>query len=186
MRTFALDISTIATGWAIFDGTSLQKYNVIKPDSEFSESEKYFYITQSVATLLRLYKPTDLAIEDTFYSKDPTVLKKLNRLAGQIMYIWYTLSKKDPVFYMASSARKTAEIDVRGTKKEITEAVNKKFGLRGRLKDHNMADAILVGYCHWVKTSMNKINVMDVTGSEEAPRRKARRVRPKRNSKRIK
>lgn len=182
MRTFALDLSTVATGWALFDGESLQKYNVIKPDSDLSESEKYFYITQSVATLLRLYKPTDLAIEDTFYSKDPTVLKKLNRIAGQIMFIWYTLSKKDPVFYMASSARKATGISGIAKKPEIVEAVNKMFKLRGRLKDHNMADAIVVGYCHWAKTSIDKINVIDVTGSEEAPRKKARHVRPKRNS----
>ena len=181
MRTIGLDLSTVATGWALFDGESLRKYNVIKPDSDLSETEKYFYITQSVATLLRLYKPDDLAIEDTFYSKDPTVLKKLNRIAGQVMYIWYTLSKKNPVFYMASSARKAAGISGIAKKPEVTEAVNKIFKLRGRLKDHNMADAIVVGYCHWTRWANKQF-----TEGEVEPRKKARRVRPKRNCKRVK
>jgi len=178
MKTFALDLSSVATGWALFDGTSLHKYNVIKPDSDLSQSDKYFYITQSVATLLRLYRPTHLAIEDTFYSKDPTVLKKLNRIAGQIMFVWRTLARNEPFFYMASSARKAAEIHPKSTKTEIIEAVNKKFGLRGRLKDHNMADAILVGYCHITKEFSEELEK-----PASNPGKKARRVRPERNCK---
>lgn len=148
MRTFALDISTVATGWALFDGEDLVKYGVIKPDPEFSQTERYFFVTQSVVTLLKIFKPTDLAIEDTFYSKDPTVLKKLNRIAGQIMYAWYAITRKEPFFYMASQARGAIDVSGKATKKEVTDAVNIHFKLRGKVKDDNIADAIVIGACH--------------------------------------
>jgi len=156
MRTFGLDLSTIASGWALFDGDKLLRYGVIKPDKDLNQTEKYFYITQTVVTLWKLYRPTDLSIEDTFIHPDPkkanpASVKKLNRIAGQIMYAWYLLTRKEAAFYMASSARGAINVSGRADKKEVTAGVNKFFKLRGRVKDDNMADAIVVGYKHVVE-----------------------------------
>jgi hypothetical protein len=55
----------------------------------------------------------------------------------------------DAVFYMAMSARKSlGGLSGRAKKEEIVAAVNQFFGLRGRLKDHNAADAIVIAYHH--------------------------------------
>lgn len=175
MKTLGLDLSTVASGWALFDNGIPTKYGVIQPDSDLSESAKYFYIAQSVATLLRVYRPTELAIEDTFFGKNISTLKKLSRLAGQMMYIWRLFAAKEVNFYMASSVRKSINVKGNAQKEEVVEAVNKYFKLRGRVKDNNVADAIVVGYHHWAQGQLRPL-------PEE--RRKARRVRTTRNRKR--
>lgn len=154
MRLLSLDISTVATGWAIFDDGKIAHSGLIEPDRNLSDSARYYWITHHVTGLIKMYKPNDVVIEDTFYLKDPTVLKKLNRIAGQVMYIWYSMSGKSPYFYMAVQARKSIpELKGNAKKEEIVEAVNKFFGLRGKLTDDNIADAIVTGYHHFVVSS---------------------------------
>lgn len=150
MRVLGLDISTVATGWAIIEDGKLLKYGVICPDDELNDCEKNYYITQSVATVLKLYKPNDLAIEDTFMGKNVVTLKKLSRIAGQIMYLWYHATRMEPIFYMASTAR-TSIPGLKGTaeKSEVTDAVNTFFKLRKKIEDHNIADAVVTAFHHW-------------------------------------
>lgn len=154
MRILGLDVSTVATGFCIFDSlTECNKplaYGVINPDTELTESEKYYYIAEQIKLLIKIYRPDDISVEDTFYSKDPTVLKKLSRIAGQVQYIWYDLMQKNVNFYMAMTARKSIGLKGTAKKEEIVEAVNKFFDMRGRIKDHNIADAFVVGYHHLV------------------------------------
>ena len=182
MKTLALDISSVATGWAVFKGNDLVATGVINPPkTNLSQAAKFYYISHSVAAIIKLYRPTSLAIEDTFYSKDPTVLKKLNRIAGQIQYLWFSFCGKDPYFYMASSARTSFEgLTGKSKKDEIVSAVNKFFKMR--LKDHNIADAIVIGW-HHVTKQINK-------GNQRAYKRTLLGgnvcVRPKRNNRRVK
>lgn len=152
MRILGLDISTVATGWAIYDSLTenLIRYDVIKPSKDLNHDQKLLVIAQSVDLILKTYRGiTDISIEDTFISKDPTAVKKLNRIAGAIIHLWYLRKGKEANFYMASSARKSMDIPGNSQKEEVTKAVNKRFGLR--LKDHNVADAIVVAHCHAVK-----------------------------------
>jgi len=152
MRILGLDLSTVCSGFALIEATAssedLLRFGTIEPYDDLSESEKYFMIAHQVEMLIRLFHPDDVVIEDTFYSKDPTVLKKLNRLAGHVQAIWFKLRRKDAFFYMATSARKTFGISGKSEKAEIVTAVNTRFSLRGRIKDHNMADAVVVAYHH--------------------------------------
>lgn len=178
MKTLALDISSVATGWAVFKGINLVATGVINPPkTNLSEAAKFYYIAHSVVAIIKLYRPTSLAIEDTFYSKDPTVLKKLNRIAGQIQYLWFSFCGKDPYFYMASSARKSFEgLTGKSKKDEIVIAVNRFFKIR--LKDDNIADAVVIGW-HHVSKQINE-------GKQRAYKRITMRggthcVRPKRN-----
>lgn len=175
MRILALDLSTICSGFAIIDATApvtdnikLLRFGTIEPFEGLSESEKYFVIAHQAEMLIRVFHPDELIIEDTFYSKDPTVLKKLNRLAGHVQAIWYKLRRKDAIFYMAVSARKTFGISGKATKPEIVEAVNKYCGLRGRLKDHNAADAVVMAYHHALSGADKAEQLVDPVLPEES------------------
>jgi len=176
IRTLALDISTVATGWAIMDNDKIVKVGVISSDKGLSDSARYYLITHTIKGIIIAYKPTDLAVEDTFYAKDPTVLKKLSRLAGQAMYLWFKMSGKTLNFYMAMSSRKSFPgLTGRSSKDEIVVAVNKHFKLRGRLKDNNAADALVTGYHHYVKSVE-----LDTEHTEiKKKSRKARKTRQK-------
>jgi crossover junction endodeoxyribonuclease RuvC len=158
MRIIGCDLSTVASGWSLLESsgptkeqTQLLRYGVIEPMDGLTESEKFFVFAHQFDMLIRLFKPDCLVIEDTFYSKDPTVLKKLNRLAGHIQSVWFKLRRMDAVFYMAMSARRSlGGLSGKAKKEEIVTAVNQFFGLRGRLKDHNAADAVVIAYHHAV------------------------------------
>jgi Holliday junction resolvasome RuvABC endonuclease subunit len=177
MKTLSFDVSTVATGWAFMDDDKIIAYDVICPPDDLSESAKYFYIAHSALGLMKLYRPRDVVIEDTFFAKDPTVLKKLNRIAGQIMLLWFQISGHEAVFYMAMTARKDFP-GLKGTskKEEIVEAVNKHFNLRGRLKDHNIADALVLGY-HYYLANRPELGPVEPTVTKdtdikEKPRKK--------------
>lgn len=176
MKILTWDVSTVATGWAYMDDDKIIDYGVIKPPEDLSESAKYFYVTHSALGLLKLYRPSTIVIEDTFFAKDPTVLKKLNRIAGQIMFIWFQSTGREAVFYMATTARKDFPgLNGRSKKEEIVEAVNKHFELRGRVKDHNIADALVLGYHHYLATRPEIGPVAPDVQSVVAPKEKARK-----------
>lgn len=152
MSILGLDVSTIATGWAILasGNDSLVSCDVIETRKDMTDDQKLLYITESVDTLIKTYRHiTELAIEDTFMGKNPVVVKKLNRIAGAISHIWYLRKGRPANFYMATSARKAFDISGKSTKEEIIKAVNSHYGLR--LKNHNTADAIVVAHCHLKK-----------------------------------
>lgn len=152
-RVIGLDISSIASGWSVLDlvdgQTILTDYGVINPPETLNQTATFGYITDSIGILLKAFQPNDLVIEDTFFGKDVTVLKKLSRIAGQLQYIWWSKQRKEPFFYMAMTARKDFPgLQGNSKKPEIVVAVNKQFNLR--IKDHNIADAIVVAHHHLI------------------------------------
>jgi len=161
MRTLALDVSTVATGWAVFEDDKLIDWGVINPNSELLEGSKAYFVSQTVAVVMEVYRPDEVTIEDTFFLKNVNTLKVLNRIAGQIQHAWFKFSGKEAVFYMAMTARKDFPgLKGNSEKEEIVAAVNKQFFSRkkveNQLTDHNVADAIVLGYHHSLSTVTNK------------------------------
>jgi len=160
-RVLGLDLSTISSGWSVLELINNQikivDYGVINPPETLNQTATFGFIADNIGILLKAFQPKDLIIEDTFFGKDVTVLKKLSRIAGQVQYMWWTKQRKEPYFYMAMTVRKSFPgLQGNSKKPEIVEAVNKQFKLR--LKDHNIADAIVVAYHHLV----SNLTVADV------------------------
>lgn len=150
MRILGLDLSTTTTGYCILDDATLVTYGVIIPDEDLSECAKYYFISNYIASLLKIYRPYEISVEDTFFLKNVVTLKKLSRLAGQIMYLWFQYCGKCPNFYQATSCRKTfPNLGAKPEKKEIVDSVNAFFKLRGKIVDHNIADSIVTAYHHY-------------------------------------
>lgn len=168
MKILALDVSTVATGWAVFEDDKLMDWGVINPNSELLEGSKAYYVSQTVAVIMEVYRPDEITIEDTFFLKNVNTLKVLNRIAGQIQHAWFKFSGKEAVFYMAMTARKDFPgLKGNAEKEEIVTAVNEKFFSRkkeaNKLTDHNTADAIVLGYHHYLATTpVPKIKVAQV------------------------
>ena len=97
-----------------------------------------------------------MAIEDTFMGKNHVTFKALNRLAGQIIYACFVHNRTEPEFYMATTARAAVGINGKATKTEVTQGVNELFKLRGRVKDDNISDAIVIGYCDIIKRTKER------------------------------
>lgn len=198
MKVLSLDLSTEATGWAVLDSKDKKiiARGVIKPTADLKGSDKHYLMAHSVAGIIDLYRPDELVAEDTFLgpaSKANVMgLKILNRLVGQIQHIWTAKTGKSVYFYMAVTARKSIP-DLKGNspKEEILKRVNSYFNIR--ITDHNIADAIVVGFHHvsasetvkQLASSESEFNIVEtqpqIGGSleyqDEIPKKKERRKR---------
>src|SRR3990172_4398024 len=165
MRILGLDLSTVASGWAVLDDTPdsnkvLVAKGVIHTIDDWDDEGKLFFIARRVDDLITLYHPNELAIEDTFMGHNAMVLKKLSRVAGAVQFVWFSRTGVSPSFYMAVTARPSIQgLKGTATKEDVVNAVNHQFNLRGTLKDDNIADAIVVGYHHLMKDSIPWGNV---------------------------
>lgn len=182
MLVLGLDVSTAATGWVILRDFKKVNWGVIKPDDSLGEGAKAFYVAQTVAAIIKTYRPDDLAVEDTFLPpinghQNVGTIKVLNRIAGQIQQVWYDYSGKEVIFYMATSARKQfpgiQKVESEDIKDEIIRAVNAEYFSRVKLienkvSDNNIADAFVIAHCHCVMSKSKKVEEPTVIESVES------------------
>ena len=140
IRILALDISTSTTGFAVMD----EKHKLIK-SGQFSMKERLsdtryaFSITKKVISLVKKHNITDLVIEDVFYGKNVKNIKTWCRVHGAVAMYWYNAHKIEPLFIMASEARKINHISGQATKIEVQLEMSKKYGL--------VEDSVYYDYC---------------------------------------
>ena len=85
MKIIAFDQSTVKTGFAVMNGTDLEKYGVIdlhKEEDHWIRSQEMFHQT---ARLIKDTKPKLVIIEGVALQTNPQVLMKLGQLQGHIM-----------------------------------------------------------------------------------------------------
>jgi len=169
MRVLGLDISSVATGWAIVDEGKPIAKGVINLDAKLSPGAKTWYLHHQVETMIILYKPDELAVEDVFLKLNYATTKVLSRLAGAIQELWYAASGKDVIFYYAITARSQAAMGVKpaSPKEQIMEAVNTKFKFRPAIVDNNVSDAVLIAYCGWIKKGKGEQEMAKGTFGDE-------------------
>ena len=82
-----LDLSLNCTGISIYDDVTnkIIFYNTIEPSKMLLEEDKLIYIQDYMINLLQTYSVTYAVLEDTFFSKNPKVLKTLMRVHGIII-----------------------------------------------------------------------------------------------------
>jgi len=122
----SLDLSLKNSGYALFtrNGHLVEKNSII-PAKELANVFKMHYI---VSNIEKLYdSATDLVIEDLYFGKNFAGIRELARLSGAVVYSWVKAKYKEPIFYMASTARKLVGINGRAHKSEIQIWVLKKY-----------------------------------------------------------
>lgn len=154
MRYLGLDLSTVSTGWAVFDDDKLVNYGKICPSASMAPIEKMRFIANEIGYTVGKHVPNKVIIEDVFYGKCFLTTKVLNRLAGAVVYsILESGIRVEVGFVMPTAARKymgllskSPEEKKKPSKSLIVRAVNAKFGTNFRLADNDMADAAVIGY----------------------------------------
>jgi len=127
MKILGLDLSTVNTGWAIYDG-EVCKYGSIPIESRLTFFEKVRYIIKEIDKVVKEHKPVELAIEDTYFGLNQQGFKVLTRLSGAVMYYWYLRKHKVCKFLLATQARKEIGLTGNATKAEVQVFIAKKFG----------------------------------------------------------
>jgi len=151
IKIIGLDIALNKTGWAYLEDDKLEKYGLIELDSKTwnSSSDRILIAASQIITIVELINPDIVSIEDTFYRTNFPALKPILYLQGALRRDILKKIGKYPVSYMATSARVKFGLSGRAEKEEIIKAVNSKYSKR--IKDDNIADAIVVAHCAYVE-----------------------------------
>jgi len=95
-RVLSLDISASSTGWAFLTNRSKKiKYGLIKTSPKVSTAERLVVFRIAILDLITKFKPTDIAIEDTFIGPNPKVNKLLSKFGGVAEELIFSLTTKN-------------------------------------------------------------------------------------------
>ncbi len=112
MKILGLDISSVSTGWAIYNKTTKKwKWGNFKKPSKYKGLSSILYQADKIKELLSKEKPNIVVMEDTFMGTNYKTVKLLNMLRGWV-YIYCAMNNF--IVYsslMAKKARKIVGID---------------------------------------------------------------------------
>lgn len=153
VRVIGIDCGTAITGWSILDVSAkecaLIDYGVIETHKLSPEPDRLVDLGKSLAQLISEFSPTQMAIEDLFYFRNSTTVIKVSQARGVALY---EASKAGLKIYSYTPLQIKQQLTGygRAKKAQIIYMVNKIFKLGGSLKQDDAADAIAVGYTHYL------------------------------------
>lgn len=160
MIIMGIDASTTSTGWAIFDGSNLIRYGVIKPKSD-NWRDRLIEQGPQLANIIQTYKPEKIFMEDVpLKGSNVKALVILGAVQG---FIYGVISSFNiPVFFIVPSEWRSLIGLFDGTregthrdmlKKKAIDKANKLFGLNllykspsSKFNEDDIAEAILLCY----------------------------------------
>ncbi len=148
VRIIGIDPGNYKTGYAILDinGNSfkLVKSGTISAKKKPENLKKIF---EGLKSVIDEYSPLELALESSFYGKNPQVLIKLGEVRGIILLLSAMYNLK--VFEYTPQRVKNAITGYGWADKEdVFSMVNHLFNVNPEHQDE--ADAIAVAFCHFL------------------------------------
>ncbi|HIE59857.1 MAG TPA: crossover junction endodeoxyribonuclease RuvC [Hydrogenothermaceae bacterium] len=149
MIVLSIDPGNYKTGFSVFDFSSknFPTYiisGVIKSNKR-PENLKKIYL--ELEKIINKYNPKELALEASFYGKNPQSLIRLGEVRGIILLLssMYNI----PIFEYTPQQVKNAITGYGWSDKlSVLKMVEKIFNLR--LNSTDEADAIAIGFCHFI------------------------------------
>ncbi len=147
IKVLAIDPGNYKTGFSLFlkdkSKPKLIKSGTIKLPRKKPENFKVLF--HELNSIIEEENPDEIALESSFYGKNPQTIIKLGEVRGIILL---TASLHNiPVYEYTPQQVKNAITGYGWSKKEeISLMVEKIFGIKAETFDE--ADAIAVGFCH--------------------------------------
>jgi len=146
-----VDPSTTHTGYGIINEKGeLVAWGVIHPKEDWAEAQKIGYQYHELKVLLEQYEVCHIACEDQFSAKNPDTFKKLCRTSAAVMMLSYEYQTTLELYY-PSEWRKVCHGTGKVTKAITRKWVNQQFGANFQAKDHDITDAIGIGYAEYLR-----------------------------------
>jgi len=151
MRIFGIDPGTATTGWAVVEernkNQKLVACGCINTEKFKSDAERLVEIGRDVRTLLKKYKPAEVAVEDIFFFKN---LKTAITVAQARGVILYELAQAIiPISsYTPLQVKQALTGYGRAEKKQIQHMVKNILKLKRAPKPDDAADAAAIAICH--------------------------------------
>ena len=143
MRFLALDLSTVDTGFAIYEEKDLILWGSLSYKGEIYD--RMFQTVNAVHEIIIKDEIDEVIFEDSFAGSNKQVVVKLNRLAGGIIFISQTLSTPFCT-YSPREIKKRFVGNGNACKQDVIDKVKEIYKLD--IANDNICDAIALGHIH--------------------------------------
>jgi Holliday junction resolvasome RuvABC endonuclease subunit len=159
-RILALDISSVCTGWALFEGPALKLYGSIRLTAE-GHGERLTQFATELSQLVRRHRPTRLVFEKPFFGPRRNAFRVLMMYVGVLMLVhWECLGRElDPEDGIEAHRVKRVlgmrkEDTHQARKRAMVQEINRLYGLALKFKSEDktkrvsqddIADAVATG-----------------------------------------
>jgi crossover junction endodeoxyribonuclease RuvC len=158
-KILGIDPGLQHTGWGVIEkqGNSLHfiACGAVHSDSKAPLPQRLLSISKGLTEILKIYKPDECAIEETFVNKNPLSSLKLGHARGAAM-LTVSLAGLTPYEYAATLVKKTIIGVGRAEKSQISMMV-KTLLPKADIKSEDAADALAIAICHSQHAVMRKI-----------------------------
>jgi crossover junction endodeoxyribonuclease RuvC len=150
MIILGIDPALTQTGWGIIssykNSLSFIACGTIKTDAKQPLDVRLHHIYQSISQVIQIYKPDEVAIEETFVNNNAVSSLKLGHARGVLMLSAAVAGLKISE-YASTSIKKTVVGVGRADKNQV--GVMMKYLLpKAVIKNADEADALAVAICH--------------------------------------
>ena len=144
MKILALDLSTVDTGFAIYDNSELMLYGSLSYNDK-NLYDRTFRTINKIHEMIITEEIDEVVFEDSFSGTNKQVVVKLNRLAGGVIFVAQSLSTPF-VTYPPRSIKKAFTGNGNAKKEDMIKQVKELLKLD--IYNDNICDAIALGYIH--------------------------------------
>lgn len=152
MKILAFDQSTTVTGWSLIEDGICVDYGLIDLRREKRFEVRFKQMCLSIFQAIDKFKPAIVAIEDTYNSNSPKVLKSLSQLQGAIIAycnsndISYSIIL--PTHWRSTLGfNQGKSLKRNDLKKQAVDFIKAKYGI---ISTSDEADAICIGVAYWM------------------------------------
>jgi crossover junction endodeoxyribonuclease RuvC len=150
IRIFGIDPGLCHMGWGVVElsGTRLSYIasGVISPPARDELAIRLATLYAALEDLLKMHRPDEASVEETFVNKDPVSTLKLGQARGMAMLAPARLGI--PVGEYAANQVKKTVVGVGHADKKQVQAMVKVLLPRARFSSADEADALAIAICH--------------------------------------
>lgn len=150
-RVLGIDPGTLAVGWGIVErrGNKLRAvgHGTLRANRKLPVDRRLAAIAAGLREVLAQHAPTEAAMEETFYGRDPRAAQRIGEGRGALLLVLAEAGL--PVSGYANNVVKKAVTGVgRASKAQVQAMVARVLGLREEPGSSDAADALALAVCH--------------------------------------
>jgi len=161
MKILGIDPSLRSTGYGIIEQDDnelkLIKYGVIKTSSQMPFLDKLNVIKTQIDSIIKIYKPDDVAIENLFYARNIKTAITLGQVRGATLVA--VASNQCPLHeYSPLEIKKAVTGYGRADKTQVQIMIKTLLKIQNNQIEEDATDALATAYCHLnSRTFLDKI-----------------------------
>jgi len=161
MKILGIDPSLRSTGYGIIEQDDnelkLIKYGVIKTSSQMPFLDKLNVIKTQIDSIIKIYKPDEVAIENLFYARNIKTAITLGQVRGATLVA--VASNQCPLHeYSPLEIKKAVTGYGRADKTQVQIMIKTLLKIQNNQIEEDATDALAAAYCHLnSRTFLDKI-----------------------------